>query len=254
MKIALFQMDVAWEDKRRNFKKVASLAAGLKERQVDLICLPELFSTGYTMEPAPLAERLDGETPTFLSELARENGTDVVGSFIEKTAGKPRNAAIVFDKSGELVADYAKIHQPRFIGEHECYEPGDELTVFELGGTKLAVVICYDLRFPELFRGLLYRGVKGVFVIASWPAERIAHWDPLLVARAIENQFFVMGVNRVGSSPIGSYPGHSVVVDPWGGVVAAGKENREEVLVTEVDFGLVDKVREKLPVLEDRRF
>ncbi len=252
MRIALFQLDTTWEDRKANLDKVGSLVKGIRDQDVDLVCLPELFSTGYTMSPAPLAEPLDGETSSFLANLAGENRINLVGSFIEKTAGKPRNSALAFNAHGKMIAHYSKIYLPTFLHEDEHYGPGDKVSVFEIGGTKFGMVICYDLRFPELFRKLVEAGVKGVFVIASWPTERIEHWDLLLRARAVDNQFFVIGVNRVGNSPIGSYPGHSAVVDPWGRVVASATGKQEKVLVAEIDFKLVEEVREKLPVLRDR--
>lgn len=254
MKIALLQLDIAWENKRANFRRVSKLATNAAREGAGLVCLPELFATGYTMNPGPFAEPLDGETPAFLSGLAREHGVSVVGSFIEKTEGKPRNSAIVFDGDGEMIGHYSKIHLPSFYREQEFYAPGDRVEEFTIGGVPLGILICYDLRFPEIFRKVTDRGVKGIFVIANWPSARVEHWDLLLRARAIENQLFVMGLNRAGSSPIGEYPGHSAVIDPFGRIVASAPEDREEGLLADVDFTLADEVRDKFPVLKDRRF
>ena len=253
MRIALLQFDIAWEEKATNYDRVRIIARKAADEGADLLCLPELFATGYTMNPRRLAEGLDGETPAFLSGLARDTGMVVIGSFIEEGETRPRNSAIVFDECGEMLFLYSKIHLPSFLHEGEHYEAGGRLSLFEAKGTKMSVVICYDLRFPELFRSLADRGAIGVFVVASWPGERIGHWDVLLRARAIENQVFVFGVNRAGSSPLGTYPGHSAVIDPFGNVLTSAPENREVLLIADVDFGMVGEVRERLPVREDRR-
>lgn len=257
MKVGLFQLDVVWENKTANFNKVKSLAKKTKEEKLDLIVLPELFSTGYTMNCKGLAEDLSGETPSFLSALAKDYKTNVLGSFIEKTETKPMNSVVLFGRDGNPLLHYSKIHLPSLPGiieENKHYSPGNETPVCELDGHKIGVTICFDIRFPELFRKLADKGAKCIFVVASWQSERIDHWDLLLRARAVDNQLYVAGVNRVGDSPMGHYSGHSVIVDPFARVVASAREDEETVLINEIDFALVDKIRKKFPFLKNKVF
>ncbi len=252
MKIALLQFDIAWEDKIKNFNKVKSYVEGAKNKGVELLILPELFSTGYTMNAEKLAEGLSGETPSFLSKLAKDNKINILGSFIEKSDKRPKNSAILFDKNGKLLLHYSKIHLWSLANEDKSYQAGNEISACELKNHKIAVVICYDLRFPELFRRLIDKGVGCVFVIASWPISRIEHWDLLLRTRAIENQIFVVGINRIGESPLENYSGHSKVVDPFGNVIASAEENKEDMVITKIDFALVSKARKQFPFIKDR--
>ena len=251
MKIALLQLDIKWEDKTGNFNKVKSLVEKINDDKPDLIVLPELFSTGYTMNSMALAENLNGETPSFLSKLAREHQVNVLGSFIEIAGPKPKNSAILFDRKGRQLLHYSKIHLPSFLEEDKNYTAGNEIPICELDRQKIGVFICYDLRFPEIFRRMA-GDVGCIFVIANWPTERVEHWDSLLKARAIENQSYIIGVNRVGESPSSNYPGHSVIIDPLGSRIAYAKENEEDVVMGEIDFSIVKSIREKFPFLQDR--
>jgi len=253
MRIALFQLNIAWENKVTNFKKAESFTKKIKDEKVDLIILPELFSTGYTMNSMALAEDISGETPSFLSMVAKKYNVNILGSFIEKTEEKPKNSAILFNEKGELTFHYSKIHLPSFLNENKHYSSGKEIPTFELGGHKFGAIICYDLRFPELFRKLVEKDVVCIIVIASWPSERIEHWDVLLKARAVDNQLFVIGVNRVGQSPTSNYPGHSVMVDPFAKVMAFYNENEEGIIIRDIDFSLVDRIRKEYPILKDRK-
>ena len=251
MKVALLQLDIEWEDKNKNFDRVESFVERMRDDKPDLVVLPELFSTGYTMNSKPLAENLNDETTSFLSRLARNNKINVLGSFIEKTESKPKNSAILFDKNGKMLLHYSKIHLPSFLEENKNYTHGNKISTCEFNGQKIGIFICYDLRFPEIFRRIA-EDTKCIFVIANWPHERIEHWDSLLKARAIENQLYIVGVNRVGKSPSSNYSGHSIIIDPLGNVVTNSKENEEGVFIGEIDFSFVEKVRSKFPFLKDR--
>ncbi len=252
MKTALLQLDIKWEDKNENFARVESLAEKIKDAGVDLIVLPELFSTGYTMNSEFLAEDLDGETPSFLSEIARRYKINVLGSFIERAKPKPKNSAILLNKEGRILLHYSKIHLPSFLEEDKNYTLGDKISECELDGQKIRVFICYDLRFPEIFR-MNAENIGCFFVIANWPRERIEHWDALLKARAIENQAYIAAVNRVGNSPTSSYSGHSSIIDPLGRRIAYAREDETDVIVSEIDFSFVKEIREKFPFLKDRK-
>ncbi|MFC1586312.1 carbon-nitrogen family hydrolase [Fibrobacterota bacterium] len=253
MKLAILQFDICWENKPANFRKVRALAEGIGDN-IDLLVLPELFSTGYTMRSRKLAEDLQrGETPRFLAGLARDMKAHVCGSFIAKTGEKPENTAVMFNPRGDSVLRYSKIHLMSLTKENRHYSPGRELPVVDFEGNGLAVTICYDLRFPELFLHLVRNEAACVINLANWPAERIAHWDILLRARAIENQIYMVGANRIGESPMGACPGHSAVIDPAGKLVASGAEEMDKAVIAEIDFGYVAEVRERFPVLEDKK-
>lgn len=252
MKIALVQMNIAWEHRSANYHLVESLLSFITHEKPDIACLPELFSTGYTMNSGDFSETLEGKTVHFLSKTARAHGTALIGSLIERSAPKPGNSAVVIDHTGTLISHYTKINLPTFLHEHNHFSPGKKPVFFEIGGVPLSVVICYDLRFPELFTEIMRMGVKGVFVIANWPAQRIEHWDLLLRARAIENQLFIFGVNRVGNSPVADYNGHTMIIDPLGRVAGRARDDREEILIADIEFSLVDEIRETLPLLKDR--
>lgn len=252
MKTALLQLDIKWEDKKENFARVESFADKINGSGVDLIVLPELFSTGYTMNSETLAEDFNGETPSFLSEIAKKYNVNVLGSFIEKAKPKPKNSAILFDQEGGERIRYSKIHLPSFLEEDKNYSSGNKIASCDLNGNKIGMFICYDLRFPEIFR-MVAENTECFFVIANWPRERMEPWDALLKARAIENQAYVVGVNRVGNSPNSSYSGHTSVIDPFGRRVAYAQEDEPEALVAEIDFSFVREVREKFPFLRDRK-
>ena len=255
------QTDIVWEDKTANFARVRNLLEATRQspQPGGLIVLPEMFATGFSMNARAIAEDVrSGETADFLADLARRSGCHVlagmvtVTSDLENPARRPYNEAVVVAPDGTLAGRYRKRRPFTPSGERDRYVAGSSPVVLEIGGIRVATLICYDLRFPELFRDCLPLGVEAFVVIASWPAARIAHWSTLLRARAIENQAYVVGVNRVGDDPTPlHYPGASVVVDPSGTVLAEAGE-METVLTTALDAAFVREYREKLPFLNDR--
>lgn len=251
--IAAVQMDLAWEDRAENHRRArrwAEQAAGAGAR---LVVLPEMFATGFSMQPAVTAEPADGPTPSFLRELAASLDVAVIGGYVRATApGRAVNAALAVDRDGSTLAEYHKTHLVGILGEHEAHDAGAAPRPFELAGVGMACFVCYDLRFPELFR-LVADQSALVLVIASWPQVRQAHWDALLPARAIENQLFVVGVNRVGSGGGLDFTGGSTIIDPLGRCLAHGGAN-EGLVTTTVDLDQVAEVRRQLPFLPDRRF
>jgi omega-amidase len=253
VRVALAQIDIVNGDRAANHATAARAADLARARGADLLVLPEMFATGFVMDPAATAEPIDGPTPALLRMLAREHGLAVVGGFAQQAAGgRVRNVALAVDRTGRDLALYAKTHLFAYLGEHLHHEPGDAPAPFSLDGTGMACFVCYDLRFPELFR-LVADECRVVIVIASWPRERQAHFDLLLRARALENQCFVLGVNRVGEGGGLAFTGGSAVVDPLGQVVASGGDC-EGLVVADVDPGRVDEVRRAMPFLADRRF
>ncbi len=255
MKVALLQMDIVFGEPEANRRKaVAMIASGL-EQGAKLFVLPEMWTTGYKLaEIHNLAEPEDGPTLAMLRATAREHGVEIVtGSMAEARGGKAYNTCYAIDAAGEVVAKYSKIHLIGLMQEDRYIAPGDSKALFALGCGPAGMIICYDLRFTELPRSLALAGCRTLFVPAEWPAQRGAHWRTLNIARAIENQLFVIAVNRVGRDPNNVYFGHSLVVNPWGEVLAEGAEDREEVIVADVDFAAGEEIRRRMPVFADRR-
>ncbi len=251
MRIALFQMDTVWQEKKRNVGKMERAIRDAKLNNVSVLVLPEMFSTGFSMGPQSLGEEINkSDTLARVSELAKQNSITIVGSIIEKRKNHFYNTGFVIDKNGALISTYSKIHLFPLSKENENYCAGKSIETFELEGVTCALAICYDLRFPELFRELMKRDVQVIFVPANWPESRKDHWLTLLRARAIENQFFVVGVNRVGKDPLANYGGNSIVLDPWGDIVARAKTNSEELIVADIDLGKLKTIRETYPFLK----
>lgn len=252
MKVVGVQFDISWEDKESNFKTVRSLLSQVALEKDSLVVLPEMFATGFSMNTAAIAESYQGQTEQFLSELARECGVYIIGgAAMRGKDGQTRNKALVFGPTGELLAFYAKMRPFSPGGEKEHYTAGDRPITFGWGEIKVAPFICYDLRFPELFRQVTATDRPELFVvIANWPEKRVLHWVRLLQARAIENQAYVIGVNRVGADPFYSYPGRSIIVD-FNGEVIADAGTAEGCVGARLELEALRKFRKGLPFLED---
>jgi predicted amidohydrolase len=253
MQITTVQFDIAWEDPAVNADKVRKLLHDKPLERNGLIVLPEMFASGYSMDVAKVAEETtSGAGTACLEAIARESGVTVVGGVVRQDAsGCGHNDALVVGPDGAHVAHYSKMHPMTLGGESQHYTRGAAVVSFDWGGLKVSPFICYDLRFPEVFReASLNHGAEVLLVIASFPTVRHEHWRPLLIARAIENQAYVVGVNRCGSDPNLDYSGGSVIVDPMGQVVAeAGAD--ECVLQVDIDPKAPDRFRQKLPALKD---
>src|SRR5581483_11109551 len=196
MKIIGCQFDIAWEDKPANFARVRSLLETRRPLAGELVLLPEMFATGFSMNVAQIAEPEGGPTETFLRETARELQIDLLGGFVRREQGRGSNQAVCYDPQGRELARYRKLHPFTFGGESDHYAPGTQIVTFDWHGVRVSPFICYDLRFPEVFRAAMAQGAELLAVIANWPEAREAHWITLLRARAIENQAYVAGVNR----------------------------------------------------------
>ncbi len=251
MRVIGLQYDIVWENKAANFEKVRRLLRQASPCAGALVVLPEMFATGFSMQVEQIAEPEFGPTEQLLAELARDfQCTIVSGKVTLGSAGKGRNEAVVFDAKGRLVGRYVKQRTFNPGGEGQHYEGGTGHVVIETGPWRWSPFICYDLRFPELFRPPARDGVELFIVIANWPLERIEHWQILLRARAIENQSYVIGINRCGQSPKLIYGGYSMAVAPRGEVLArAGVE--ETVLDLELDREALIAYRRDFPVLAD---
>jgi len=250
MKIALLQMDIAWEDVAENHRRAARMLSEAAEGGARLALLPEMFSTGFSMDSRRIAQPPGGPSETFLREEARSRNLWILASIPEAGEPSPRNMALLVSPRGSVVR-YAKIHPFSFAGEHEHYAAGDRVVTADVDGLRVTPFVCYDLRFPEAFRAAA-ADTDLFAVVANWPDERREHWRALLRARAIENQAYVAGVNRVGDGGRLHYAGDSAVLSPLGEVLAEG-DDREAVLFGEIDPSAVGKLRARFPALDDRR-
>lgn len=250
MNVFAVQFNITWEDKTANFAHVRTLLAANPPAPGSLIVLPEMFSTGFSMDLEKTRQR-QREDEEFLLDLAEDYACTVAGGVVSPVNGeRGKNEQVVFSPQGELLARYAKIHPFTLGGEGEKHVAGTEIVIFSWGGFVAAPFICYDLRFPELFRAAARRGADLFVVTALWPARRQQHWLTLLQARAIENQAYVIGVNRVGTEPELQYAGRSVVIDPHGVIIADAGE-QERVLAALIEPAVVQAWRREFPALRD---
>jgi predicted amidohydrolase len=213
-----------------------------------------MFATGFSMNAESIAEPYEGDTEKFLSETAKRFHIFIVaGAAMRRRDGRPRNKALIFSPTGELLAFYAKMRPFTPGGEAQHYAGGHRPVCFRWLDCSVSTFICYDLRFPELFREAAAQAMPELFVvIANFPEKRIHHWVRLLQARAIENQAYVAGVNRIGRDPFVSYPGRSVLIDPQGDILADGG-NDEAIIRTRLDLQSLRKYRKDMPFLADMR-
>ncbi len=252
--ISLGQMDVKFGDPDANLATVTRMTEEARRRGSDLILIPELWSTAYDLTHASrYASSLTSGLFAELSALARRTGIYLLGSTLSLLGENQfGNTLTVFAPDGTLLADYSKIHLFRLMDEHRYLTAGDKPVIVDLPFGRAGLAICYDLRFPELFRGYALAGAEMAFVPSEWPHPRLSHWQTLVRARAIENQMFVFACNRVGRDPNNEFFGHSLAVDPWGEILAEGGEGEELITLT-ADLSKVREVRRKIPILEDRR-
>lgn len=253
MRAHLVQLDIAWEDRAANFRRVTDLISTAGISDGDLIVLPEMFDSGFSLNTEITADTR-GETAAFLSNLAKDSRATVhAGTTAIGPDGRGRNRARTFGPRGEAISDYDKMHPFTYGREGERFSRGDRVHVWELPSTGNLVcsTVCYDLRFPELFRTGLTLGASIFTVVANWPAGRREHWRALCIARAIENQAVVLGVNRCGRDPHLTYLGGSLAVDAQGHVLAEGDE-REQVLSFELDLPRIARWRQEFPAWRDQ--
>ena len=252
MNALCIQLDIVWSDPRANRQALAGLLSSADIERGGLVVLPEMFSTGFAMDPTALAEPPDGPTAAFLAETAGRFGVYLLGGLAARHGDTFRNEAVLFSPEGSVMGRYWKMHPFSPSGEADHYTPGDEAVVIPLGEFKLAPAICYDLRFPELFRAAAAAGADLIAVIANWPAERADHWTCLLRARAIENQAYVVGVNRCGTDPNHTYPGRSAIIDPRGNILAQAGDD-QCVIGAPLDADALNRWRDQFPALRDVR-
>ncbi|MFA9430035.1 nitrilase-related carbon-nitrogen hydrolase [Egicoccus sp. AB-alg2] len=252
MRIAAVQHDIVWEDREATLRHLDDRVAGAVAGGARLVAFTEMFATGFSMNTHTTAEAPDGPTVTWMVDQAARHDVWVAGSLAMRLPERelPVNALCVVSPGGE-VHRYDKIHPFSYAGEHERFGAGDRFVTVDVEGVRLTPFVCYDLRFADEFWACAAT-TDAYLVVANWPAPRRHHWRALLDARAIENQAYVVGVNRVGEGGGLSYTGDSRIVDPLGEVLVSGAGG-ETVLFADLDPHVVAKVRDQLPFLPDRR-
>ena len=251
MRLALAQLDTGWHDPERFQSLAVAAVASACAQGAHLVAFPEMANTGFTMDSATWAEPLDGPTMTHLRTLARAHGIELLAALPTRRDGKFYNTAAHIGRDGECLSLYDKQSLFAYAGEHAHYHVGAPGRVSVTDGVRWVPRICYDLRSPELFRSA-GPSVDLIVVIANWPATRRAHWEQLLGARAIENQTWVVGLNRVGEGGGLAYAGGSRVLDPWGELVLA-LDDQPGVTCVDIDAERVTQVRSEFPFTIDRR-
>ena len=252
-RIALIQCNVELGQPEHNFGRAALWVAQAKEHGARLALLPELWTTGYDLEHAAQhGTRLDEGSCTRLAEIAQEHQIYVCGSMLEAAEGRYFNTQVLYSPRGERLSHYRKMHLFGLMNEPDYLAAGDTPVVADLPAGKAGLAICYDLRFPELFRRYALEGAQLILLSAEWPQPCLEHWRALLRAQAIENQYFIAACNRVGQTNNTVFWGHSLLIDPWGEILAEGGEN-EAILVADLDLTRMTDTRQRMPVFADQR-
>jgi len=256
LRVAAVQHDIAWHDRAANFAHLAPMVAGAAASGAGLVLLTETFSTGFSFDSPDIAEPEGGPSSQFLSQMADEHGVWVGGSCPEIAPDapaddqRPSNVFVLAAPDGTRHR-YRKIHPFTHADEERYVRPGTEFVTIDVAGVRCSLFVCYDLRFADEYWGLA-GDTDAYLVVANWPAKRRLHWSALLRARAIENQAYVVGVNRVGSGGGLAYSGDSAIIDPLGEVLATGAGS-ETVLLADVDTAHVASTRDHFRFLQDRR-
>ncbi len=253
LSISLAQMNIKLGDVRKNYNTMQQWAVEAARRGSHLVVFPELWSTGYALEQSKeLASVLNSGMFSQVTTVAQQNKISIVGSILEKRGVEVANSAAFFAPNGRMMGVYRKLHLFRLMDEDKWLQPGQAPLLLDLPWGVTALAICYDLRFPELFRRYALEGAKMVVIPAEWPAARVEHWRALLVARAIENQCFIVACNAAGETGDTVFGGHSMIVDPWGKIVVEAGDT-PMLLTAEIEMDDVDEVRQRIPVFDDRR-
>ena len=251
LRVAGIQHDICWEDREATLARLEAPVSAAAAGGARLVVLTEMFAVGFTMHTERVAEPPDGPTTAWLSAQARRRDIWICGSVPVQAPGqdRPTNRLVLAGPDGQQIA-YDKIHPFSYSGEHHRFAPGSVAVAVDIDGIRTNLSICYDLRFADQYWAAA--PTTDLFVVvANWPASRRHHWRSLLVARAIENQAYVVGVNRVGTGGKETYAGDSCIIDPLGEVLAAAA-GVETIVTAEIDSDLVRKTRETFPFIADR--
>jgi omega-amidase len=254
LKITCLQMDIAFGNPSENYQNAERLIEEAMKENPDIIVFPELWTTGYDLTRLDtIADKDAVNTIDFFKKAAKKYQVHFVGGSVANHSEQGvKNTLLIINNKGQLVHSYSKLHLFKLMDEHLYLEAGEEKGLFELDNRLFSGVICYDIRFPEWIRAHTSKGAEALFVVAEWPAPRLSHWRSLLIARAIENQCFVIACNRSGHDPNNEFAGHSMIIDPWGDVIAEAGAT-EELLSAIIELNLVKDIRKQIPIFEDRR-
>jgi predicted amidohydrolase len=252
VKVAAIQHDIVWEEPERTREQVRPMIADAAAQGAQLIVLSEMYATGFSMNPDRIAEDEGGPNEQFLVDQAVEHDAHVAASVAQRGPdGRFRNNAILASPEGHVAARYAKIHPFSYAGEHEAYAAGADFVTVPVADLRVSLFVCYDLRFADEFWALAEQ-TDLYLVPANWPQPRHEHWRALLRARAIENQAYVLGVNRVGAAKDLEHVGGSALIDPMGRALFEG-DREPAVLIADADSTAVREIRASFPFLADRR-
>lgn len=259
MHVVAVQFDMVWEDKPHNRRRAADLLAAADIPPQSLIVLPEMFESGFSMDANKTVQSQQREGEQCLRELAVKYRSAVMGGVISSIADAgadctpaAANEAVVFGPDGSQLARYRKQQPFSRAGEDRCYQAGDQSVIFQWQGVRIAPLICYDLRFPELFRAAVRDGAEMFVLIACWPSVRSEHWVRLLQARAIENLALILGVNRCGHEPNLEFDGRSSAFDHLGRCLFEA-DGREQIIQCDFDPAAMRAWRDEFPALRDSR-
>lgn len=246
-------MNVEFGNSKGNYKKISDFLDEQKIKENSFVILPELFLTGYHKEEIMKTAFEDSSSETIkkLHELTNQFQIFLYGSIAEKVEDGYCNTAVIVSPDG-LIETYRKIHLFGPMGEKELFRQGDQVKTVEINETVFGLSICYDLRFPMMYQQMMTRSAGIILVVAEWPITRVNHWSSLLQARAIENQAYVIGLNRVGDDPDYTYGGHSAIYSPYGDVVCEIANSEEGFVECEIDLTLIEKFRNQFDVRLDR--
>ncbi|PYL24804.1 MAG: carbon-nitrogen hydrolase [Verrucomicrobia bacterium] len=257
MRVAVAQISCSLGDPEANLLKVRDFSARAKQADADLIVFPEMIDTGYSIPviQANAASWTDGFAPE-LQEIARKLSIAIVSGLSERDGASIYNSQVFVDQQGNIISKYRKTHLFAVapIEEHKCFSPGDAFTSFAFAGLRFGFSICYDLRFPEMYRKLVIeQNANALIVSSAWPFPRVEHFRTLAMARAIENQSYVIAANRVGTDDGVSFCGTSAIIDPSGIIIASASPDREELIQAELSQELVRSIRDRMEIFAHRR-
>ncbi|MFZ5517940.1 MAG: carbon-nitrogen hydrolase family protein [Candidatus Zhuqueibacterota bacterium] len=256
MKIGIAQIDCTLGDVPANLTKIRTFAERAKSAGCDVVVFPELSETGYDMAIVRrVASGFDGAPMAMLRDTAARLGMHVICGLSERSAGVIYNTCAVIDPVGSLIAAYRKVHLADYppLNEGSCFSPGNSLTTVTIAGLTFGLMICYDLRFPEMSRAHVLSGAQTLVLCSAWPFPRLIHWQTLIAARAIENQCYFIAANRTGTDGPAVFCGSSRIVDPYGIIVTSAAENREELLTADISADVISAVRKAMPIFNHRR-
>jgi omega-amidase len=253
LKISLGQISIDFGRPITNEKKIAEFTAEAARQGSNLILFPELWSTGYDLENAvEHSDEMNSGIFSWFSTLALKYHIHLGGTMLEKEGHDVYNTFVLFNPDGSNLGIYRKIHLFRPMDEDKWLCAGNRLVIAETDWGRTGLSICYDLRFPEVFRHFALNGANLALIPAEWPSIRLEHWRTLLRARAIENQIFMVATNRTGSSPTEEFGGFSTIIDPWGKTILEANQY-EGLFSAEIDLEDVSRIRQRIPIIKDRR-